>query len=495
MTQTGSQPGPQVSEGEPSGFTVAARKSASSWWSRTGEKLFAPVSIESLVFFRIYFGLMMLADLISYFQNGWIRQVYIKPEFHFKYYFFEWVHPWPGAGMYLHFIALSILACCITAGFFYRVSTILFCLGMTYLFLLEQAVYLNHIYLICLVSFLLIFLPCHRACSLDAIRKPGLKSAVTPASAVWLLRFQIGLPYFFGGIAKLHTDWLSGETVRLFFLNESLKGGIRSWMVEDPFVYGISWGGTIFDLLVVPCLLWRPTRIPAFICVLIFHVSNMFLFTIGIFPWLMIGATLIFFPPDWPSRLMGKTGALTVDGSPAKVFSVGSFTRQQKLVLVLGSAFVVLHLLLPFRHWMYPDDASWSEEGHRFSWRMMLRKKITDVRIFLVDEQTKQHVEFDYHRVLTPNQSKKMARSPDMLLQYAHYLKRKLDPDGSRHLGVHVEALVSMNGRKPQLLIDPQVDLTQVQRSMFHQNWIVPLNREASQKWMMERYQTQLSRN
>ena len=118
-------------------------------------RLFQPVSIESLVFFRVYFGIMMVADLASYFLNHWIETLYIKPDFLFKYYFFEWVHPWPGVGMYLHFAVMIILAVCITVGFFYRVSAILFCLGITYLFLLEQATYLNHMYLICLLSFLI----------------------------------------------------------------------------------------------------------------------------------------------------------------------------------------------------------------------------------------------------------------------------------------------------------------------------------------------------
>lgn len=494
MIQAGKQSESLVSESSSEDMPDAIKEPIDAWYVRAGRKLFEPVSIESLVFFRIYFGLMMLADLVSYFRNGWINQVFLKSEFLFKYYFFEWVHPLPGAGMYLHFIALTVLALCITAGLFYRVSSILFCVGITYVFLLEEAIYLNHMYLICLVSFLLIFLPCHRACSLDVIRRPELKSLTVPAWTIWLLRFQIGLPYLYGGIAKLHADWLSGETVRLFFVNESLKGGLKRWMVDDFFVYGISWGGTIFDLVIVPLLLWKRTRIPAFICVLIFHVSNMFLFNIGIFPWLMIGATLIFFPPDWPSRLMARVNHKPVPTPPVPGEQSAQFSRRQKLVLGLGGLFVVLHLIIPFRHWLYPDNASWSEEGHHFSWRMMLRKKITDVKIYLVDEQTKQKVEFDYHRILTPNQCKKMARNPDMLLQFAHFLKRKLDPDGTRRMGVHVDALVSLNGRKPQPLIDPTVDLTQVERSMFHQDWIVPFDQDASQTWMIERYQAQLSK-
>lgn len=458
------------------------------------QRLFEPVSIESLVFFRVYFGLMMVVDLVSYFLNHWIELVFIQPEFLFKYYYFEWVHPWPGVGMYLHFIALIILAVCITVGLFYRASAILFCVGITYVFLLEQAIYLNHMYLICLLSFLLIVLPCHKSLSLDAIRHPELKSSSVPAWTVWLLRFQIGLPYFFGGIAKLNADWLSGDTVRLFFLDDSLKGGFKKYFIEDGFVYGITYLGTIFDLVIVPLLLWNRTRIPAFIVVVLFHVSNMFLFNIGIFPWLMIGATLIFFPPDWPSRLLKKSDMLTSSFRQEGGVSGPRFSFRKRLVVMLLGAYVLIHLLLPFRHWLYPGDPSWTEEGHRFSWRMMLRKKMTDVQIHLVDQQSNKHVEFDYHRVLTPTQTKKMSRSPDMLLQFSHYLKQNLKMQGDRQFGIHAMTLVSMNGRKPQLLIDPEVDLSQKQRSMRHQEWIVPLDEGASRKWIIERFPSQVAR-
>ncbi|MDF2697959.1 MAG: Vitamin K-dependent gamma-carboxylase, partial [Labilithrix sp.] len=29
-----------------------------------------------------------------------------------------------------------------------------------------------------------------------------------PAWVLWLVRFQIGLVYFYGGVGKLETDWL-----------------------------------------------------------------------------------------------------------------------------------------------------------------------------------------------------------------------------------------------------------------------------------------------
>jgi len=62
------------------------------------ERLFAPTDIASMVFLRISLGVIYLAEVIRYFAYGWIREDYIDPLFHFKYYGFEWVHPWPGWG-------------------------------------------------------------------------------------------------------------------------------------------------------------------------------------------------------------------------------------------------------------------------------------------------------------------------------------------------------------------------------------------------------------
>ena len=131
------------------------------------ERLSEPVDIASLVMVRVFFGLIMLWEVIRYFEYGWIRKYWIAPDFHFRYFGFDWVAPWPGEGMYWHFLGLGFLAVLITLGLFYRVAAALFFIGFSYVFLLEQARYLNHFYLVCLVSFLMAVVPANRAASLD----------------------------------------------------------------------------------------------------------------------------------------------------------------------------------------------------------------------------------------------------------------------------------------------------------------------------------------
>ena len=65
-------------------------------------------------------------------------------------------------------------------------------------------------------------------------------------------------------------------------------------------VYFYSYGGLLLDLLAVPLLLWRRTRLLTFVALILFHINNAYMFSIGIFPWLMIAATTIYFDPAWP---------------------------------------------------------------------------------------------------------------------------------------------------------------------------------------------------
>src|ERR1700738_3241132 len=155
--------------------------------ARVLDRALARVDIASLVFFRIAFGSLMVWEVGRYLSHHWIAQYWIEPRFSFKYYGFSWVHPWPGNGLYIHWAALGVLALFIAVGFLYRLSAALFFVGYTYTFLLDQASYVNHTYLICLFSFLLIFVPANRALSIDAWLNPRLRSEVAPAWTLWLL--------------------------------------------------------------------------------------------------------------------------------------------------------------------------------------------------------------------------------------------------------------------------------------------------------------------
>ena len=433
-------------------------------------RLFSPVDIASLVYFRIAFGAIMLWEVYRYFMKGWIPRYYIDPTFFFHYFGFDWITPWAGNGMYIHFIVLGILAACIMLGLFYRVAATLFFLGFTYVFLLDQANYLNHFYLVSLVSFLMIFVPAHRAFSWDVIRKPSLRSDTAPAWALWILLFQIGIAYFYGGIAKLNWDWLAGEPMRMWIAHRG------AFYMQEWVVYFISYGGLLFDLLVVPALLWRRTRLIAFILVVWFNLANADLFSIGIFPWFMIAATALFFPPDWPRRIINRIKGKEQGKKKMIRLAKPRIRRKERIIAILLPIYVLIQLLVPFRHLLYPGNVSWTEEGHRFSWHMKLRdKEATSVRFFASDSTTNETWGIDPDDYLSSRQMRKMPNRPDMILQFSHHAAEELRKKGYEDVEIRAEIMMSLNAREPQPFIDPNVNLAAEERNLRHADWILPL--------------------
>lgn len=441
-------------------------------------RLFEPIDIAPLVFFRVVFGGIMLWEVCRYFSYGWIERYYIEPTFFFSYYGFGWVRPWAGDGMYVHFAALGVLAACIVVGLCYRVAATLFFLGITYVFLLDQTHYLNHLYLICILSLLMIFVPAHRAFSLDAALRPGLRSSTAPAWALWLLRFQLAVPYFFGGIAKLNEDWLlAGEPMRMWLAKGTDVPVLSRWATESWTAYVMSWSGCLFDLFVIPFLLWRRTRPFAFTAAVAFHLMNDQLFQIGIFPWLMLFASLIFFPPETFGRILRpvlrlQPASSEVFAAPAPAVTIGS--RERAILFVLA-IHVAVQVLVPFRHLLYPGPVSWTEEGHNFSWHMKLRDKRAKARFFVddLDNGSTRLVRLRAH--LSPRQVRKMRTRPDLLLQFAHHLGALERAAGRRNVAVRAQVLASLNGRPMQPLIDSSVDLSREPRSLWPWKAIRPL--------------------
>lgn len=267
--------------------------------------LFRETDLSSRAFFRATYGLVILWEVYRYVAHDWIEKYWIRPKYHFSYPFFEWVQPWPASGMYIHFAAMALLSIFVMLGFLYRPSALFLFLGFTYLFLLDETRYLNHFYLICVVGFVMVLVPAGGAWSLDARLFPRRRRAEAPFWSLLLLRFTVGLPYFFGGLAKLDGDWLRGQPMGMWLSEASGEFPLLGPYLElQEAAYFFSYGGLVLDLLAVPLLVWAPTRPFAMGLLLLFHFLNTRLFAIGVFPWFMILASLIFFPADWPRRLL-----------------------------------------------------------------------------------------------------------------------------------------------------------------------------------------------
>jgi hypothetical protein len=444
----------------------------------------------SLAIFRLAFGLIIAWEASRYFSKGWIARYFIVPRFHFTFYGFGWVHPWPGVGMYVHFAVLGALALCVALGLWYRAASILLWLAFSYVFLLDEARYLNHFYAASLFALLLAVVPAQAAFSLDTWRRRVQSAPMVPRWSVWLLRAQVGIIYFFGGIGKINGDWMHGEPMRSWLLettNVPLIGMIVQHRLE---LYFFSYGGLFFDLLVTPALLWRRTRPFAFAAAIVFHVLNSQLFSIGIFPWLMIAATTVFFEPGWPRTLVERwNGGRVERNNPTVVIpseregssrttrdssspslrsgSRGMTTAKWSLL----AAYLLLQIAIPLRHFAYPGNVSWTEEGHRFSWQMKLREKEGTSRFFVTDTRTRETTVVEPQTILEPWQAGKMATRPDMILQFAHYLARERARRGEA-VEVRAQATVSLNGHDSRQLVDPTVDLAAQPRSIWPAPWV-----------------------
>jgi vitamin K-dependent gamma-carboxylase len=456
----------------------------SDFLKRVCSALFKPVDISFLVFFRLVFGAIMTWEVYRFLRYDWVGRYYVKPAFHFTYYGFSWVKPWPGRGMYVHFFILGLAALCICLGFFYRIAAPIFFFGFCYVFLLDQTRYLNHFYLVCLVSFLMMFLPAERAFSIDSWLRPKIRSDVVPAWTLWLLRAQVGIAYIYGGIAKLNSDWLhGGEPMRTWLRPLTRFPAFAPVFGSERVIYAFVYSGLLVDLLIIPLLLWRRTRLFAFFVAVVFNLINATIFDIGIFPWLMLGATFIFFPPDLMrrfARAFAKPGAALRTSSEATTShkaaeSCETITGKQKLIAALLASYLAIQLLLPFRHYLYPGNVSWTEEGHNFSWHMKLRTKRGDALFTITHPATGKTWTVDPSEHLEFRQVMKMSTKPDLILQYSHYLANEKRKEGYDNVEVRARVTASLNGRKPQLLIDPNVDLAKESASLLPARWIVPL--------------------
>jgi hypothetical protein len=263
---------------------------------------------------------------------------------------------------------------------------------------------------------------------------------------------------------------------------------IGSWLELPETAYIFSWTGAIYDLSIVFFLLYKRTRLTAYAAVIVFHLSTAILFQSGMFPYIMILATLIFFPPDFHQKLISGVSNwlhFTKMGGKETGLQSGNLLPYKKslswmLVVVLVLHFTV-QLLLPLRNKLYSGDLLWTEQGYRFSWRVMLMEKAGHAVFQITDPISKRSWEASNYRYLTPNQEKMMATQPDMILQFAHYLEQQYQKQGYGELEITANCYVTLNGNRSQPFIDPQTDLTQLQDGWAEKSWIRPMNHSGNQ--------------
>lgn len=429
------------------------------------------VHIAPLAVLRIAFGAVMFISTLRFIAKGWIRNFYVVPRFHFPFYGFGWIKVLPPTYMYILYGTMLCAALFMMLGFFYRISSTAFFISFCYAELIDKTYYLNHYYLVSVFTFLMILVPAHRYFSLDVLRKPELQITEVPAWTIGIFKFQLCLIYFFAGLSKLSWDWLfNAMPLRIWLPPNQFIPVVGPFLKHVWVAYFFSWAGALFDLSIGFLLLSKHTRIGAYCVVIIFHILTACIFQIGMFPYIMVAVTMVFFPPAFHQRLIGffqrKKGL-------DKRFGLQPVNKQ--LVYVVLSVYFIIQFILPLRYLVYPGTLLWTEEGYRFSWRVMLMEKGGTSFFYVKNPATGRRFEVNNSDFLTLYQERMMETQPDMMLQYAHILKSEFQKQGIGDPQVTVESYVSLNGSGSRLYIDSSVNLANEKETLFgHKKWILP---------------------
>lgn len=431
-----------------------------------------------LAVFRIFFGVMMSISILRFWWNGWIDKLYIQPKFFFSYYGFEWIHPL-GIYTYLLFLICGLSALAVAIGFKYRWSILIFFLSFTYIELMDKTTYLNHYYFISILSFLMLFLPAAAHYSWDAYKNPRKAYQKIPLWCIHSIQLLMAIVYVYAGLAKINSDWLLHAMPLKIWLPSKYDIPILGEFLQFSWVhYAFSWIGMLYDLMIPFLLLYRPTRKFAFFLVVVFHVMTRVLFPIGMFPFIMIVSATIFFDASVHRKIL-KTISKWINLPYDKFINARIFKFslvKRKLFPGIIATFFVIQLLLPWRYLVYPQELFWTEEGFRFSWRVMLMEKAGYAQFKVVNGETGKRFYVDNSDFLTTFQEKQMSFQPDFILEYAHFLGEHFKKQGHQNLEIYVDSYVALNGRKSQPYVNPEINLLEIEESFIPKTFILPFH-------------------
>lgn len=429
--------------------------------------LFKHIDNSALVVFRIFFGLLCFLESVGAIFTGWVNKTLIEPQFTFNFIGFDWLQPLPGNGMYVYYGVMGVFGLCIMLGYKYRLSAFGFALLWAGTYFMQKTAYNNHYYLLFLLSFIMVILPANRYASLDVKLNPKLKSISMPNWCRWVFIVQLFIVYTYASIAKIYPDWLDTSVIKLLMQNKSNFPVVGQLLQNEGIHYFIAYSGILFDGLIIPLLLFKPTRKYAFFASIFFHLFNSFVFHIGIFPYLSLAFCLFFFEPETVRNIFLKKKKLYTQNE----IKIPSYKSVFKSVFIV---YFVIQIILPLRHYFIQDDVLWTEEGHRLSWRMMLRAKSGNINFRVVDNATNNLIPIKLNEYLTKKQQRSLRTKPDFIWQFSQRLKKQFKSEG-KDVSIFATCYVSVNGKPSKRFIDPEIDLAKAEWNYFkHNTWILP---------------------
>ena len=426
---------------------------------------FKAIDNSPLIVFRIFFGFLVACESFGAILTGWVKRVLIDPQVTFSFIGFEWLKPLPGFGMYFYFIAMGVFGLAIMLGYRYRIAIISYTILWAGAYFMQKTAYNNHYYLLLLISFLMIFLPSNSYASLD-VRQNRIKEENTmPYWISLLFIIQVAIVYVFASIAKFYPDWLDGTFTRNLLADSTNVIALKKLFLQKWFYLFIAYMGIIFDLLIVPLLLFKKTRMLALLASLTFHLFNAIFLEIGIFPFFALTFVLFFYEPETiRSVFLRKKTSIETENGHSNYYG-------KKIVYFLIIPYLIIQLLLPLRHHFIEGDVFWTEEGHRLSWRMMLRERNGFIHIRIKDLKTGEESLYDYRKNLTDKQIQNLATKPDFIWQYCQYITKEFK---GKDIAIFINCKNSINRKEYKTLIDPKFDMAKAKWDYFrHNEWLL----------------------
>ena len=427
--------------------------------------LFKAIDNSPLIVFRILFGFLIACESFGAILTGWVKRVLTDPQFTFSFIGFEWLQPLPGFGMYFYFVLMGFFGLAIMLGYRYRIAIIVYTILWAGAYFMQKSSYNNHYYLLLLISFLLIFLPANRYASLDVKQNRVSEEKTMPYWISLLFIIQVGIVYVFASLAKFYPDWLDGTFTKNLLSGTTSRPFFLELFSQKWFYLFIAYAGILFDLLIVPFLLFKKTRTLALIASVIFHIFNSITLQIGIFPFFALTFALFFYEPETIRRLfLRKKPKLEDENLSQNLYG-------KRIVYFLMIPYLIIQIALPLRHHFIEGDVLWTEEGHRLSWRMMLRERNGYITIQIKDLKTGSVSIYNYRKNLTNKQAQNLATKPDFIWQYCQRIKEEYK---GKPIAIYIDCKNSINRKEYKSLIDPNYDMAKAEWNYFaHNEWIL----------------------
>ena len=428
------------------------------------------VSGYSLAIFRILFGSILFTQSVYWIFTSFIQENILNPTFLFP--FIEGVSPLSDNLMVYGLNSILLISSfCILINRFYRVGLIIYLFSFTYLWLLCQGYFNNHYYLFSIICFLLIFSKSLFS-NTEKVRLPRLY--------LFILQALIVIVYVIAGINKINPYWLLGLQPMTHIFGQI--GVTENSLLIPIFTYL----GLFFDLLIGPLLLLKRTRYVAIIVAILFHLMNFFIFIlangeIGAFPFVMIAALVLFMDSEKLESYKLKPNA--------RLLIRQNYKKPISFFLLF---FLIVQIILPFRHVFFKGYVDYNGIGQRFSWRLknMYKEPKTDGLVkFTVLTPTKDTVStFNLFNIehakikLTNRQRTNLIYYPNIIPTFAQKIEKHFQDsinNSDFDFIITGSCEIAFMGRDSELLFNPNIDLTKVTNSTYKTNsWLNPLKQK-----------------